>query len=88
MQSTAINSGKDSSGGTLSFQTTATPAAVIAWYKSKAANEGLAKAIDMNMGGTTMFTANADGGKKTLQIIAASSASGGAQVQVNWSGGK
>ena len=40
---------------------------------------------DMNMGGTTMFTANADGSKKTLQVIAAASGSG-AQVQVNWSG--
>ena len=87
VQSTTIGAGKDGNGGTLSFQTTASPAAVIAWYKQKAANEGLSKAVDMNMGATTMFTANADGGKKTLQVIAASSGSG-AQVQVNWSGEK
>jgi hypothetical protein len=87
VQSTAIGAGNNGNGGTLSFETTASPAAVIAWYKQKASSEGLSKAIDMNMGGTTMFTANADGGKKTLQVIAASKATG-AQVQVNWSGGK
>jgi len=87
VRATTIGAGKDGNGGTLSFETAASPAAVIAWYKEKAASEGLSKAIDMNMGGTTMFTANADGGKKTLQVIAASSSSG-AQVQVNWSGGK
>ncbi|HEX3430171.1 MAG TPA: hypothetical protein VHT03_04725 [Rhizomicrobium sp.] len=85
--STTINSGKDRVGGSLMFQAHVSPAAVIAWYKQKAAGEGLSKAIDMNMGGTTMFTANADSGKKTLQVIAAATGEG-AQVQVNWSGGK
>jgi len=87
VKSTTISAGKDSVGGSLSFETTASPATVIAWYKQKASNEGLSKAIDMNMGGTTMFTANADGGKKSLQVIAASSGAG-AQVQINWSGRK
>ena len=88
VKSTTISAGKDGAGGTLSFETSAPPATVIAWYKEKASNEGLSKAIDMNMGPTTMFTANADSGKKTLQVIAASSGTGGAQVQVNWSGRK
>jgi hypothetical protein len=87
VQSTTIGAGKEGNGGTLSFETASSPAAVIVWYKQKASAEGLSKAIDMNMGGTTMFTANADGGKKTLQVIAAAKATG-AQVQVNWSGGK
>ena len=85
VESTTVSAGKDGNSGTLSFQTAATPAAVIAWYKQKAAGEGLAKAVDMDMGGTTMFTAHAEGEKKTLQVVAASSGSGGAQVQVNWS---
>jgi len=88
VKSTTISAGKDGAGGTLSFETSAPPATVIAWYKEKASNEGLSKAIDMNMGPTTMFTANTDSGKKTLQVIAASSGTGGAQVQVNWSGRK
>jgi len=87
VKSTTISAGKDNVGDSLSFETTASPATVIAWYKQKASNEGLSKAIDMNMGGTTMFTANADGGKKSLQVIAASSGAG-AQVQINWSGRK
>lgn len=83
VQSTTVSAGKDGNGGTVSFQTTASPATVIAWYKEKTASEGLSKAIDMDMGGTTMFTAHADGDRKTLQVVAAS-AGGGAQVQVNW----
>lgn len=88
VRSTTVNAGKDGTGGTISFQTAASPAAVIAWYKQRATDEGLAKGVDMNMGGTTMYTANAEGGKKVLQVIAASSSAGGAQVQVNWSGKK
>ena len=87
VRSTTIGAGKDGTGGTITFETTASPAEVIAWYKEKAAKEGLSKAIDMNMGGTTMFTAHSDGGRKTLQVVAATSG-GGAQVQVNWSGEK
>ncbi|HLY07371.1 MAG TPA: hypothetical protein VKR31_16615 [Rhizomicrobium sp.] len=85
VQTVTVNSGKDGNAGSLSFQTSASPAAVIAWYKEKASNEGLEKAVDMDMGATTMFTAHADSDKKTLQVIAASSGAGGAQVQVNWS---
>jgi|SRR5579871_4337810 len=85
--STAINAGKDGNGGSVIFEANASTSAVIAWYKQKAASEGLSKAIDMDMGGTTMFTANKDDGKKTLQVIAAASGSG-ARVQVNWSGGQ
>jgi VCBS repeat-containing protein len=87
VRSTTIDASKNGNSGTVSFETTASPAIVIAWYRQKSANEGLSKAVDMNMGGTTMFTANADGGRKTLQVIAAASGSG-AQVQVNWSAGK
>jgi hypothetical protein len=85
--STTVDAGKSGAGGSFMFEASAAPATVIAWYKQKAANEGLSKAIDMDMGGTTMFTANANGGKKTLQVVAAASGSG-AHVQVNWSKGQ
>jgi len=87
VQSTTINAGANGTTGTFSFETSDSPDAVIAWYKRKSANEGLSQALDMNTGPTTVFTANANGGKKTLQVIAAASGHG-AQVQVNWSGGK
>jgi hypothetical protein len=87
LQSTTINAGAKTASGTFSFETTDSPAAVIAYYKQKAAGAGLAPAVNMNMGPTTVFTANADGGKKVLQVVAATSGSG-AHVQVNWSGAK
>ncbi|HEX4079929.1 MAG TPA: hypothetical protein VHX61_13780 [Rhizomicrobium sp.] len=86
LQSTTINAGAKSNSGTFAFETSDSPAAVIAWYKQKATGAGLARAVNMNMGPTMVFTANADGGKKVLQVIAANSGSG-AHVQVNWSGG-
>lgn len=85
IQSTTIGSGAEGSSGTFIFETADAPAAVIAWYKKKSADAGLARGIDMNLGTTSMFTANADGGKKALQVIAATSGSG-ARVQVNWTG--
>jgi hypothetical protein len=87
MQSTTIDSGTNGTSGSVIFETSDSPASVIAYYKQKASGAGLKKALDMSMGTTTTFSANADGGKKTLQVIAASSG-GGARVQVNWSGGK
>jgi len=85
MQSTTIGSSTRGITGTFSFETSDSPAAVIAYYKQKSGNEGLAQALNMNAGPTSVFTANADGGKKVLQVIAAASGTG-AHVQVNWSG--
>jgi hypothetical protein len=87
VRSTTVNAGADGTAASVIFETSDSPAAVIDYYKQKAADAGLTQALDMNMGTTTTFTANADGGKKTLQVIAASSGSG-ARVQVNWSGAK
>lgn len=87
VKSTTIGSGAQGASGTFMFETADSPAAVIGYYKQKAAAAGLKQGIDMSMGTTSMFTANADGGKKALQVIAATSGSG-ARVQVNWTGGK
>jgi hypothetical protein len=82
-QSTTINSSTSGATGTVTFETSDSPDAVIAFYKQKAAGAGLSQAINMNMGPTTMFSAHGDGEKKVLQVVA-SSARGGAHVQVNW----
>jgi hypothetical protein len=84
-QTTTIGASVNGTSGTFTFETADSPAAVIAFYKQKSAGDGFKPGIDMNMGPTTMFTANADGGKKVLQVVAASSGSG-AHVQVNWTG--
>ena len=82
-QSTTINSSASGATATVTFETSDSPAAVIGFYKQKSADEGLAPAINMNMGPTTMFSAHGDGDKKLLQVVA-SSAGSGAHVQVNW----
>ena len=83
LQSTTVGSSVTGATGTISFETSDSPAAVIAFYKQKSAAAGFTQGINMNMGPTTMFTANTDGGKKALQVVAATSG-GGAHVQVNW----
>lgn len=85
VKSTTIDSRANSTGGAFSFETTDSPARVIAWYKQKSAGAGLAQALDMNGGATSVFSATAGAGRKALQVIAASSGTG-ARVQVNWSG--
>lgn len=85
VKSTTIGSNAQGSSGTFIFETQDAPQTVIAWYKKKSADEGLARGIDMNTGTTSMFTASTNGGKKALQVVAASSGSG-ARVQVNWTG--
>lgn len=85
VKATTVNAGANGTAGSFTFETADSPATVIAYYKRKSADAGFVKALDMNSGPTSVFSANADGGKKTLQVIAATSGSG-AQVQVNWSG--
>jgi hypothetical protein len=86
VQSTVIDAGASGGGGTFTFETKDSPASVIAYYKQRSESEGLAQALNMSTGTTTMFSANSDKGKRAIQVVAASSGSG-ARVQVNWSGG-
>jgi hypothetical protein len=85
LQSTTVGSSVTGTTGSFSFETSDSPVAVIAYYKQKSAGAGLTQVANMNMGPTTMFTASAEGGKQALQVIA-STAGGGAHVQVNWTG--
>ena len=83
VQSTAIDTNATGATGTFAFQTTDSPAAVIAYYKQKSAGAGLSQMMDANTGGAYMFGANADGGKKALEVMA-SAADGSTHVQVTW----
>jgi hypothetical protein len=85
LQSTAIDANANGASGTFTFETSDPAAAVIAYYKQKSAGAGLSQAMNMNMGAATMFTANADNGKRSLQVVA-SPADGGTHVQVTWTG--
>ena len=83
LQTTTIGTSVNGATGTFTFETADPPAAVISYYKRKSGTAGLSQAMNMNMGPATMFTANANGGKKVLQVIASASGNG-AHVQVTW----
>ena len=83
MQSTTIGSGAGGTNGTVTFETSDSPSAVIDFYKQKSSGAGFAQGVNMSMGPTSMFSAHADGEKKVLQVVATASGSG-ARVQVNW----
>jgi hypothetical protein len=77
----------ENGGGTVSFETNAQPADVIAFYKQKTGAAGLAEKLNMAAeGNLTYMAADADG-KKTVQVVA-TKADPGSHVQVYWQGAK
>jgi hypothetical protein len=77
----------ENGGGTVSFQTTAQPADIIAFYKQKTGAAGLAEKLNMSSEGNLTFMAADADGKKTVQVVAAK-ADSGSHVQVYWQGAK
>jgi hypothetical protein len=72
------------SGGSIIFETNATPSDVIAYYRRTAAASGFAESGSEENGGTLTFSAEA--GRRTIQVIAQPIAQG-THVQIFWSGG-
>ena len=72
---------KNAEGGTVAFETGASPQQVIDFYKQKSASAGLAE--KMNMASGTGATFMASDGKKTLQVVAVKRDSG-SHVQIFW----
>lgn len=64
--------------GTVVYTTGATPDAIIAWYKDKAALDGLAPALAT----PTLFSAR-DGGKRSIMAIV-ENVRGATKVTLNW----
>lgn len=75
--------GKDGSGGMVSFTTTDTPDAVVAFYKQKAEAAGMAQTMNMDMNGTKSYVAANDKDKRSLTITA-TKGSDGTTGQVTW----
>ena len=75
--------GKDGSGGMVSFTTTDTPDAVVAFYKQKAEAAGMAQTMNMDMNGTKSYVAANDKDKRSLAITA-TKGSDGTTGQVTW----
>jgi len=84
IENAIANLGNDKAdGGTLVYKAAATPEAVVAFYKEKAAASGFKTEMDANMGAARMFAASDETSGKALQVIA-SVADGGTSVQVIW----
>jgi len=75
--------GSHNGGGTVAFETGATPAAVIGFYKEKAAASGFQQNLDANDAGSLIYSATS--GTKTIQVLASKDSSG-THAQVTWSG--
>jgi hypothetical protein len=75
--------GKDGNAGMVSFHTTDSADAVIAFYKQKAGGAGMADTMNMNSGGTVVYVA-ANEKAKTQLSVSATKESDGTTAQVNW----
>jgi len=72
-------------GGTIIFETEASPADVIAFYRKTEAESGFSETTESENDGTLAFGAGA--GRRTIQIIAQPIATG-SHVQIFWTGGE
>ncbi|MFN3817191.1 hypothetical protein [Brevundimonas sp.] len=74
-------------GGIVTYVTTASPDAVIAFHRTRAEAEGLASVMAMNQGEARAYGAHstADGGN--LSVFATPGEDGGTSVQLVWSAG-
>lgn len=80
-----VGSGKDGSGGMVTFEAHATPGDIIAFYKSKVTGAGMAQTVAMEMGATTTYAAGNDATKQSVSI-SATKGDDATTVQLTWSG--
>ncbi len=83
-----IAAGDAGQGGLVTFETSATPDEVIAYYRDRAAQAGLRPVMGMNQGDARAYGAadgEPDGAK--LSVVAAP-AEGNTSVQLSWSEGR
>ncbi len=81
--SSVVGNGNNGNGGMIIEQTNASISDVIAFYKQKSAASGFVEAMNMNTGGTTMFTATSSDKKKSINVVASTS-NGSTQAQITW----
>jgi len=78
-------SGKDGSGGVVTFSANAAPADIINFYKPKLTTAGMAQTASMEMGATTTYVAANEASKRSVSVSATKSGDG-TTVQLTWSG--
>lgn len=81
--SSVTGGGANGGGGTLAFESDASPDAVIGFYKQKTARGGFRQNVDANDNGSLIYAATA--GSKTIQVLASKDGAG-THAQVTWSG--
>lgn len=82
-------SGESGDGGMVTFQTSATPDAVMDFYRARAEAAGLRPVMGMNQGEARAYGAadgEPDGAR--LQVVAAPGDDGQTSVQLSWSEGR
>ena len=83
--SSFTGSGKDGSGGVVTFSANATPADIINFYKPKVTAAGMAQTMSMEMGATTTYAATNEASKQSVSV-SATKGGDGTTVQLTWSG--
>lgn len=87
VKSSVFGNAKDGNSGMVMFHTKAAAADIIAFYKGKAKAAGMSDAMDMNSGGTILYSGNNEKTNQTVQV-AATGSGGGTDVQLTWSSKK
>ncbi len=80
-------SGPNGPGGLITFNTDATPDSVVAFYRQRAEQAGLASIMAMNQGEARAYGAAARDRGASLQVVAAPGEDGLTSVQLSWSAG-
>ena len=81
-------SGSAGDGGMVTYTTEAKPDAVIAFYRERAEDAGLASTAGMNQGDARAYGASGPGAAgASLQVVASPTEAGETSVQLSWSEG-
>lgn len=82
-----VADGPDGPGGMVTFSTSATPDAVVDFYKQRAQAAGLAPVSAMDQGETRAWSAAKANGAN-VQVVASPDGEGATSVQLSWSAGR
>lgn len=84
-----VADGEDGPGGLATFRTTATPDAVVDYYRQQAEAAGLRSVIGLNQGEARAYGAAGEGSDgATLHVVAATDDGAATSVQLSWSAGR
>lgn len=83
-----VANGPDGPGGMVEYRTSATPDAVVDFYKQRAQTAGLAPVSAMDQGETRAWSASRAASGANVQVVASPDGEGATSVQLSWSAGR